>query len=286
MSISTKKGDSGYTSLLRGQRVPKYHLITEAGGTLDEVNSFLGLARASSKEKRIKRILLQVQKHLFIIGAELSVPKGEGKPPKKIISETDLKWVERLLEELEEALALPPGFVAFGQEESSSHMDVARASARKMERIAVKMKSKDMIENPYILKYLNRLSDLIFVLACFEEKEEEERRKISRFLLSSKWSDPAFRRRIIFTGLIISALVATIILLLLFHKQTPEVTPIKEHMEQMDPMHKPVENLPSLNNQWFKDKIVLIGAGYKDNTDAYRTPFYSSRFSGDQMEAR
>ncbi len=130
----------------------------------------------------------------------------------------------------------------FGQEESSSHMDVARASARKMERIAVKMKSKDMIGNPYILKYLNRLSDLIFVLACFEEKEEEERRKISRFLLSSKWSDPAFRRWTIFTGLIILALVATITLLLLFHKQTPEVTPIKEHMEQMDSMHKPVEN--------------------------------------------
>ena len=233
MSISTKKGDSGYTSLLRGQRVPKYHLITEAVGTLDEVNSFLGLARASSKEKRIKRILLQVQKHLFIIGAELSVPKGEGKPPKKIISEADLKWVERLIEELEEALALPPGFVAFGQEESSSHMDVARASARKMERIAVKMKSKDMIENPYILKYLNRLSDLIFVLACFEEKEGEER---------SKWSDPTFRRRTIFTGLIILALVAIITFLLLFREQTPEVTPIKEHMEQMDSMHKPAEN--------------------------------------------
>jgi len=104
------------------------------------------------------------------------------------------------------------------------------------------MKSKDMIENPYILKYLNRISDLIFVLACFQEKEGAERLKISRFLLSSKWSDPAFRRRTIFTGSIILALVATIILLSFFHKQTPEATPIKEHMEQMESMHKPAQN--------------------------------------------
>ncbi len=115
MSISSKKGDSGYTSLLRGDRVPKHHLAIEAVGTLDEANSLLGLARASSKEKRIKRIILQVQKHLFIIGAELSVLKGGRTSPKKKISETDIKWLERLVEGFEESLALPPGFVAFGK---------------------------------------------------------------------------------------------------------------------------------------------------------------------------
>jgi cob(I)alamin adenosyltransferase len=93
MRVSTKKGDSGYTRLLRGERVSKHHLVIEAVGTLDETNSLLGLARASSKEKRIKRIILQVQKHLFIIGAELSVPKGRGNPPKKTLSETDIKWL-------------------------------------------------------------------------------------------------------------------------------------------------------------------------------------------------
>lgn len=137
MGVSTKKGDRGYTSLLRGQRVPKYHLVTEVLGTLDEAHSLLGLARASSREKRVKRIILQIQKHLFIIGAELSVPKGGGKPPKKTISETDLSWLERLVAEYEEALDLPPGFVAFGQEKISSHMDVARTAVRKAERGAV-----------------------------------------------------------------------------------------------------------------------------------------------------
>ncbi len=94
MGITSKKGDSGYTSLLRGQRVPKYNISTEAVGTLDEANSHLGLARAVSKERRIKRILLQVQKHIFIISSELSVPKGYGSPPEKIITETDVKWLE------------------------------------------------------------------------------------------------------------------------------------------------------------------------------------------------
>jgi cob(I)alamin adenosyltransferase len=239
MRVSTKKGDSGYTSLLRGERVSKHHLVIEAVGTLDETNSLLGLARASSKEKRIKRIILQVQKHLFIIGAELSVPKGRGNPPKKTLSETDIKWLEKLVEDFEEALALPPGFVAFGQEEGASHMDVARTSVRKAERIAVKMKSEDMIENSYILKYLNRLSDLIFLLACFEEKSELEKQKLSRVFLSSKWADPTLRKGTLLTGSIILALAAMIILLFLFHKSAPEVNPIIEHMKQMEFMHRP-----------------------------------------------
>ena len=242
MGVSTKKGDSGYTSLLRGERVPKYHPITEAGGTLDEANSVLGLARAESKEKRIKRIILQVQKHLFIIGAEISVPKGKGKPPKKTISETDVKWLERLIENFEEALSLPPGFVAFGQEESSAHMDVARTTVRKAERLVAQMKDEDMIENAYLLKYLNRLSDLIFVLACFEEKDEVERSRIRRAFFYSQWSDPIFRRWAILTGAIVLVLIVTVILLLLFHGQAPEITPrqtMKQHMEDMESMHGP-----------------------------------------------
>ncbi len=244
MRISSKKGDSGYTSLLRGIRVPKYHVVTEALGTLDEANSLLGLARAASKERRIKRIILQVQKQLFTIGAELSVPKGAGKPPKKTISETDINWLERIIEEFEEALDLPPGFVAFGQEETASQMDVARTSVRKVERIAVKMKSEDMIENPYILKYLNRLSDLIFVLACFEEKDGEERRKLRRLFSSSQLSDPTFHKWAICIGSIILVLIIAIILLLLFHKTAPEQSPplFKEHMKEMENMHKPSES--------------------------------------------
>jgi hypothetical protein len=118
-------------------------------------------------------------------------------------------------------------------------MDVARTSVRKAERIAVKLKSEDMIENSYILKYLNRLSDLIFLLACFEEKSELEKQKLSRVFLSSKWADPTLRKWTLLTGSIILALAAMIILLFLFHKSAPEVNPIIEHTKQMEFMHRP-----------------------------------------------
>jgi cob(I)alamin adenosyltransferase len=244
MGISTKKGDSGYTSLLRGARVPKHHLIIEAGGSLDEANSLLGLARASSKEKRIKRIILQFQKHLFTMGAEFSVSKGGRNAPKKRISEQDVKWLERLVEEFEESLALPPGFVAFGQKEGSSHLDVARTSVRKVERMTTKMKSENMITNPFILKYLNRLSDLIFLLACFEEKDEEEKRKINRTLFSPKGMTPFNHKWGIAIGLTILVLIAAIIFLLLFHNANPRATypSVDKHMEQMENMHKSIEN--------------------------------------------
>lgn len=243
MHISTKKGDAGYTSLLGGERVPKHHLVIETVGTLDETNSLLGLARASSKEKRTKRIILQVQKHLFIIGAELSVANGHGKLPKRTISEGDVKWLEELIENFEKAMALPPGFVAFGQEEGASHMDVARTSVRKAERIAAKMKDEGLIENSHILKYFNRLSDLIFLLACFEEKNDVERRKFRHVLFSSKWADPAFRRWAILTGAVILALVVTIILLIFFHNPAPDFSPFIEHMNQMNFIQKPPAEL-------------------------------------------
>ena len=243
MGISTKKGDSGYTSLLRGERVPKYHPITETLGALDEANSFLGLARASSKEKRTKRIILQIQKHLFIMGGELSVPKGKGKPPKNIVSETEVKWLEKFIEELEEALSLPPGFVAFGQQEGSSHLDVARTSIRKTERLVVKLKSDNMIENRYILKYLNRLSDLLFVLACLEEKDEKDRQKISRTLFYFQLSDPMFRKWTFVIGALIMALILTVLLLFFFHGNTPKVptSQTNGHMKQMETMHPQID---------------------------------------------
>jgi cob(I)alamin adenosyltransferase len=239
MSITTKKGDSGYTSLLRGHKVPKYHPATESTGCIDETNSLLGLARASSNDRKIKRIILQVQKHLFVIGAELSVPKGYGRPPAKIISEKEIRWLEKLIENFEDVLALPPGFVAFGQERSASQLDVVRTSVRKAERMVVKMKNDDMIENQYVIKYLNRLSDLIFLLACFEEKDENARRKIGRSLFNAQLSDPLIRKWTIFSGLLILTLVVSIVLILIFHKPSGNVSrdKVSDHVEEMNNMH-------------------------------------------------
>lgn len=120
MKISTKKGDTGYTSLLRGDRVPKYHIRIETAGALDEANSFLGLARVSAKEDPIKEIILLVQKHLFMITAEISDDREVDSLPKKNFSQTEVDWLDSIVERYEKVLALPSGFVAFGKEEISS----------------------------------------------------------------------------------------------------------------------------------------------------------------------
>ncbi len=242
MSISTKKGDSGYTGTLRGKRIPKYHLITEAVGAIDESNSLVGLARAFTESKRIKRILLQIQKQLLIVGAELSASDG-GRPPKKTISESDVRWLEKLTEQLEEVLELPPGFVAFGQKGSASQLDVARTSIRKAERIVVKMHSNNMIGNTNLLRFLNRLSDLIFVIACFEEKDMGKKHISGKRLFAERLSDPAFRNWTILSGLIVVFLTAIIILGLIFHRPGSEIYPggLKQHVEEMGSMHNSVD---------------------------------------------
>jgi cob(I)alamin adenosyltransferase len=240
MRISTKKGDTGYTSTLSGDKIPKFHIVTEAVGAVDEANSLLGLARASTEIKRIKLILFQVQKHLFVIGAELSVLGERERPLKNTISETDIKWLEVLVEDWEEALALPPGFVAFGQKENASHLDVARTGIRKAERMIARMAGEGLIKNDYLLKYLNRLSDLIFLLACMEEKQEEEKRKISKTLFSAQLRDPQVRKIAMLGGLIILALICTIIIVLIFHGYDPELysSNLKKHLGSMSNMHE------------------------------------------------
>jgi cob(I)alamin adenosyltransferase len=205
---------------------------------LDETNSLLGLARATSGDRRIKRIILQIQKHLFIIGAEISTPSMTAGTLKKAISAKDVSWLDGLVERFEEALALPPGFVAFGQEPSASQLDVARTSIRKAERLLVKMKEEGMIQNPYLLQYLNRLSDLIFLLACLEEKDRVESRTISQKIFAFKLSDPVSRKWAILTAFILLSLTAVIVLLLIFHRPAPKVgdpgmQDMGSHMEQM-----------------------------------------------------
>jgi len=241
MKVSTKKGDTGYTGTLGGQRVPKDHIVIEVEGALDEASSHVGLARASTRVNRSKRVLLQVQKHFFVMGADLSALKEPGRAPRKGITERHTNWLDMLVEEYEEALDLPPGFVAFGQEESSSHLDVARTSVRKVERGVVRMKNEGMPVNPFTLKYLNRLSDLLFLLACLEERGEKDRRRISRSFAFQALTRPGFRKWIMFMATIVLTLVTVIVLLLLFHGKDNGSSPgdVMEHMEKMHQTQQP-----------------------------------------------
>jgi cob(I)alamin adenosyltransferase len=169
MPISTKKGDKGFTGLLSGKRVPKYHIRPEAYGTLDELNSFVGMARAVSKDERVGEILLAVQNHFFIIGSELAFAEGDRSVLKSQISEREVDWLSQLSTEFETLLQPEPKFILYGETFISSVLDVARAVSRRAERRVAKMKSLGMLQNPKVLEYLNRLSDVLYLLARYEE---------------------------------------------------------------------------------------------------------------------
>ncbi len=170
MPISTKKGDRGFTGLLSGKRVPKYHIRPEAYGTLDELNSFVGMGRAVSKDEKVKAILLTFQNHFFIIGAELALAGQDRGLLKNRISQPEVDWVNQLSADFEALLKPEPGFILYGETFVSSVLDVARAVSRRAERRVAKMKSMGMIQNPKILEYLNRLSDVLYLLARYEDK--------------------------------------------------------------------------------------------------------------------
>ncbi|MGQ9645135.1 MAG: cob(I)yrinic acid a,c-diamide adenosyltransferase [Thermodesulfobacteriota bacterium] len=171
MPISTKKGDKGFTSLLDGRRVPKFHLRPEAYGTLDELNSFLGVARAVSEDRMVKETLLTVQNHLYLIGSELALPGKDRTFLKREVAQKEVDWLTQLSTDFEASLKPKPRFIIYGETCISSILDVARAVSRRTERRVAEMKSKRMLTNPRILEYLNRLSDVLYLLARYEEKK-------------------------------------------------------------------------------------------------------------------
>jgi len=169
MPITTKKGDKGLTSLLGGGRVPKYHLRPETYGTLDELNAFLGMARAFSKDRRVKKILFNIQSHFFIIGSELALSPKDRSLLKREITQKEVDWLTQLSTDFEASIKPEPKFIIYGETQVSSILDVARAVSRRAERLVAKMKSKRMLYNLKILEYLNRLSDVLYLLARHEE---------------------------------------------------------------------------------------------------------------------
>jgi cob(I)alamin adenosyltransferase len=184
MPISTKKGDKGFTGLLGGKRVPKYHLRPETYGTLDELNSFLGMARAASKDGTVKKILFHIQNHLFVIGSELALSGEDGDLLKGEITQKEVDWLSRLSVDFEASLKPEPGFIIYGESRLSSILDVARAVSRRAERLVAKMKLKKMLHNLKILEYLNRLSDVLYLLARYEEKKAGAKPKHPSYITS------------------------------------------------------------------------------------------------------
>jgi cob(I)alamin adenosyltransferase len=167
----SRKGDGGETSLLGGQRVPKYDARPETYGTLDEASSALGVARAATKNPNIKEIILSVQKDLLTMGAELSSQPEDIQKIGRRIGAGDVQRLEKIIDELQENITLKNEFIYPGGTIISAQIDVARTIIRRAERKAARLKADGLVNNDEIHKYLNRLADMLFVLARYEEQK-------------------------------------------------------------------------------------------------------------------
>jgi cob(I)alamin adenosyltransferase len=169
--IYTKTGDDGTTGLLYGGRVPKDDLVTEAYGTTDEAVAVLGLARSLTEDPAMQADLLALQRELFVVGADLATNPRERKkldPEVSLVTERMVKRLERRIDDLVEERSLPQVFIVPGANPASAAIDVARAVIRRAERDVVALEHAQREVNPEVRRYLNRLSDLLFVLARWQ----------------------------------------------------------------------------------------------------------------------
>jgi cob(I)alamin adenosyltransferase len=172
MKIYTKKGDDGTTGLLYGGRVGKDDVRTEVYGTLDETVSALGLARGAGLSERVEEIVVRIQREMFMVGAQLATSADNQGKLQQGISKVDASMTEQAEEDIDELLEehpLPQEFILPGASLASAGLDVARSTVRRAERQAVVMSRQGLIDDPEVLRYLNRVSDLLFALARYDE---------------------------------------------------------------------------------------------------------------------
>ncbi|MBC7553957.1 MAG: cob(I)yrinic acid a,c-diamide adenosyltransferase [Taibaiella sp.] len=166
--IYTKTGDKGGTSLIGGVRVPKSHIRIESYGTVDELNSYIGMVSDMAGIEAIAEQLREVQDRLFTIGAALATsPDKEVKMKLPDLHESDASWLEAHIDTMNETLPEMRSFILPGGNLASSTCHVARCVCRRAERICVAMQEQEEVMPPLIILYLNRLSDYLFVLARY-----------------------------------------------------------------------------------------------------------------------
>lgn len=171
MKIYTKKGDQGETSLLGGTRVSKSHIRIESYGTVDELNSWLGLIRDQNISNDIKNFLIHIQDRLFTIGSHLASDPDKSKAKIPDVKEEDIAALEKEIDKMNETLLEMRSFVLPGGNTIVSYCHITRCVCRRAERAVVLLASKEKVQvsvpmgEDIIIKYLNRLSDYLFVLS-------------------------------------------------------------------------------------------------------------------------
>jgi cob(I)alamin adenosyltransferase len=171
MKIYTRTGDRGETGLLGGARVDKSVLRVETYGEMDELNAALGVARAQVSDSEIAAILEALQRDLFSVGALLADPEGKFQSNKVEIAPADVERLERHIDHFESRLPPLTRFLLPGGSAGAAALHLARAVARRAERRLVALSRTESVP-PALLAYLNRLSDLLFVLARWENQQQ------------------------------------------------------------------------------------------------------------------
>jgi cob(I)alamin adenosyltransferase len=177
VKIYTKTGDEGLTSLFGGKRVPKNSLRVEVFGNVDELNAFFGVILSLKPHKDIKAILGRLQNDLFVLGSDLSTPINEVSSKAERIQEIHVKKLEENIDQLEPRLKPLQSFILPGGTQVGSHLHAARTVCRRTERLAVQLSKTETI-GPLPIIYLNRLSDLLFVLARYANAIAKQREKL------------------------------------------------------------------------------------------------------------
>lgn len=162
--VYTKTGDKGETSLLGGTRLPKHHIRIEAYGTVDELNSFIGLIRDQAIDVNSKTVLIEIQDRLFTLGSLLAADPKKNKMKLPEVTEEDVVYLEREIDKMDEALPEMKSFVLPGGNTTVSFCHIARCVCRRAERATLKLAGNEEVP-AIIIKYLNRLSDYLFVLS-------------------------------------------------------------------------------------------------------------------------
>lgn len=171
MKVYTKTGDKGTTALFGGTRVPKHHIRIESYGTVDELNSYIGLIRDQDINPHYQDVLIEIQDRLFTVGAILATPvekeilkNGQSRLNINRISDLDVNFLENEIDTMDQALPPMTHFVLPGGHTTVSYCHIARCVCRRAERLSTHLATEEDID-PMVLTYLNRLSDYIFVLA-------------------------------------------------------------------------------------------------------------------------
>ena len=173
-SLYTKYGDTGFTNLLYGGRISKASLHCEAYGAVDEATSALGLARSLSNDLVIQTTLKNIEIDLFTVAAELATDPEKYDMFKKYFKPVTAEMVdnaETLIDDFQAKIDLPRSFIIPGGSAASAAIDLGRSTVRRAERNTVRLAEDEKLVNPEIIKYLNRIGDLLFIMARYQDRD-------------------------------------------------------------------------------------------------------------------